>query len=49
MMSNYPLFNINITDKELIAKHNISLNRIVLPPINSGFRYFGMDVLANRI
>lgn len=33
IMSNFPLFNINFTDNKLIEKHNISLNRITLPPI----------------
>lgn len=47
IMSNNALFNLNISDTAMIEKHQIHLNRIILPKISESYRYLFMDQYAN--
>jgi hypothetical protein len=42
-MSNHALWNINKTDVEFLTKHNIVIDRIVVPSFVRGYRFIGAE------
>lgn len=49
MTSNYPLFSINKTDQAILDKHGIILDRILLPKIDTGYRFVGVDLFVSEV
>ena len=49
ILSNYALYYVNFTNPSYTDKHPVQYHKIILPNIDSGYRYLGMDALVNSV
>ena len=49
LVSNYPLSSVNRTNSEFLQKHGIIVDKIIIPEIDVGYRYVGVDLFVSQV